>query len=182
MYKSFVTVLALCLLATPVMAMGSKKDGQSQTAHVVPASAAATEAAQVATVEKNPTEILSITNAEGMRHDFNVEAVSEPQDMAYGLMNRTSMEPDHGMLFLFGEEGLRSFWMKNTLIPLDIIFIGTDGVIRNIGHGKPQDLTSIQSDGDVLHVLEINGGRAEELGIGPGSVVHHPVFGNALAE
>jgi uncharacterized membrane protein (UPF0127 family) len=180
--KSLLTaVCALCLLAAPAWAMGEKKATESRIA--APADQQEADAgASVAVEEEKPTELLSITTPEGKRHDFLVELVSEPEEMAHGLMNRTSMDPDHGMLFLFREEGPRSFWMKDTLIPLDIVFIDTDGVIRNIGHGQPNDLTSILSDGDVLHVLEINGGRAEELGIGPGATVHHPLFGNALAQ
>lgn len=138
---------------------------------------------KTAAAEKSAsTELLVITTEDGKRHNFNVEAVSDPESLMKGLMFRTEMPVDHGMLFLFGSEGPRSFWMKNTFIPLDIVFIDSEGKIRNIGHGKPRSLDSVQSDGDVLHVLELNAGTAEKLGFGPGDTVHHGALGNALEE
>lgn len=128
-------------------------------------------------------ELLSIATASGARHDFLIEAVSEPADMALGLGFRTELPAERGMLFLFPTLGPRSFWMKNTFIPLDILFLNPDGTIRNIGkNAQPHDLTTVSSDGPVLHVLELNGGTADRLGIAAGDTVHHPVFGNALAE
>ncbi|MBU0858901.1 MAG: DUF192 domain-containing protein [Alphaproteobacteria bacterium] len=129
-----------------------------------------------------PTEKLSIMTAAGKRHDFNVEVVSERETMMQGLMFRSSMPADHGMLFAFPSEGERGFWMKNTYIPLDIVFIGADGKIQNIGYGKPESLETVRSTGPVLHVLELNAGTAEKLGFGPGDVVNHGAFGNPLEE
>lgn len=128
------------------------------------------------------TERLNIVTADGKRHAFNVEIAADKETAMKGLMDRKSMPADHGMLFVFpGQyEAPRGFWMKNTYIPLDIIFIAKDGKVRNIGKGVPESLETVESDGPVMHVLELNGGTAEMLGIKAGDKVHHGVFGNAL--
>lgn len=126
------------------------------------------------------TEPLSIRTADGARHDFHVELAQTPVELQYGLMYRTEMPEDHGMLFIFPEESMRSFWMKNTLIPLDMIFIRTNGEIVNIQKdAQPNDLTSRPSTGPALAVLEINGGLSDKLGLAAGDVVYHSAFGNA---
>ena len=129
------------------------------------------------------TTPLVITTAEGAEHKFNVELALTPAEQAKGLMNRTEMASDHGMLFWFGiPEAPRAFWMKNTLISLDMIFIRADGRIHHIHHSaKPNDLTSIKSQGPAAAVLELNGGVSKLLGLKPGDVVHHKLFGNVLA-
>lgn len=125
------------------------------------------------------TETLSIRTQNGMRHRFQVELASTPLEWKHGLMHRTEMPFDHGMLFVFPEENMRSFWMKNTLIPLDMIFIRADGEIVNIQkNAKPYDLTSRPSTAPALAVLEINGGLSDRLGIAAGDIVYHDVFGN----
>ena len=107
-------------------------------------------------------------------HQFTVEVVDNEQDRAQGLMFRTELAPDAGMLFDFNEARPVSFWMRNTFIPLDMIFIRTDGTIANIHvNARPQDPTSIPSDGPVEFVLEIPGGRSVELGIAAGDTVEH---------
>lgn len=116
---------------------------------------------------------LTIANATG-EYQFNVEVVDTPESRAKGLMFRTSLAPDAGMLFDFKEERPVSFWMQNTLIPLDMIFIRRDGTIANIHvNARPLDPTSIPSDGPVAFVLEIPGGRSAELGIKAGDTVLH---------
>jgi len=116
---------------------------------------------------------LTIATANGDHH-FNVEVVDKPEGRAQGLMFRTSLAPDAGMLFDFKEERPVSFWMQNTLIPLDMIFIRSDGTIANVHvNAKPLDPTSIPSDGPVAFVLEIPGGRSVELGIKAGDTVLH---------
>lgn len=116
---------------------------------------------------------LTIANAKG-DYSFNVEVVDTPEGRAKGLMFRTSMAPDAGMLFDFKESREVSFWMQNTLIPLDMLFIRQDGTIANIQvNAKPLDPTSIPSDGPVEFVLEIAGGRSVELGIKAGDTVLH---------
>lgn len=123
------------------------------------------------------SETLVIQDKKGEKHSFTIEVARTPQEQAYGLMNRNSMEKNHGMLFLFPAEDERSFWMKNTLIPLDMLFIKADGTIHNIHDSAiPHDLTPINSRGPVLAVLELNGGRAAELGIKPGDRVFYRAF------
>jgi hypothetical protein len=116
---------------------------------------------------------LTIANAQGDTV-FNIEVVDTPEGRAQGLMFRTSLAPDAGMLFDFKESRQVSFWMQNTLIPLDMLFIRHDGTIANIQvNAKPLDPTSIPSDGPVEFVLEIAGGRSVELGIKAGDTVLH---------
>lgn len=112
------------------------------------------------------------------KHRFDIEIVTTVQDMARGLMHRTEMAEDAGMLFDFsGEEVERAFWMKNTLIPLDILFIKNDGTIHHIHENAiPHDLTSVPSRGPVGAVLELNGGIASKLGLQKGDKLLHQVF------
>ncbi len=108
-------------------------------------------------------------------HSFAVEIVDTPESRAKGLMYREELAPDAGMLFDFKESRPVSFWMSNTLIPLDMIFITEEGLIANVhAQARPLDTTSIPSDGPVMFVLEIPGGRAAELGIAAGDRVVHP--------
>jgi len=107
-------------------------------------------------------------------YSFNVDVVDTPESRAKGLMFVTELEDDAGMLFDFGEERPVSFWMRNTFIPLDMIFVGADGVVRNVHvNARPQDPTSIPSDGPVQYVLEIPGGRSVEIGLTAGDRMEH---------
>lgn len=143
---------------------------------------AAPDALQVPLSQKLPMEPLSIQIAEGLHYDFSVEIAGTNRQIMIGLMNRDQMDDDHGMLFLFKQPAERSFWMKNTLIPLDMLFIRSDGTIHKIHeNAQPNDLTSIKSDGPVPAVLELNGGLTRKLGIKVGDKVFHDFFGNKLA-
>ncbi|MGI8611481.1 MAG: DUF192 domain-containing protein [Sphingomicrobium sp.] len=114
---------------------------------------------------------LTIRSASGT-HRFTVEIARSPREQANGLMHRQSLAPDRGMLFPYDPPQLASFWMKNTLIPLDIIFIRADGTIARIGaYTVPLSLDPVPSLEPVAAVLEIAGGRAGELGITPGDRV-----------
>lgn len=117
-----------------------------------------------------PVVPLTVTRA-GKAHTFRVEVASTGQQQAMGLMFRTQMGADEGMIFPMNPPRTASFWMHNTVIPLDIIFIGTDGRILNIADAKPYDETPLPSAGVVKGVLELNAGRSKELGIGPGDMV-----------
>lgn len=122
---------------------------------------------------------LLIQSANNKAHVFDIEIAINKPDQVKGLMFRTEMAEDAGMLFYFGEETERAFWMKNTLIPLDIIFIKANGTIHHIHERAiPEDLTRIPSYGPVAAVLEINGGMAEKLNIQKGDIIKHSVFGN----
>jgi uncharacterized membrane protein (UPF0127 family) len=117
---------------------------------------------------------LVIGNETDTLHAFTVEVVDTFETRARGLMFREQLAPDAGMLFDFKESRQVAFWMENTLIPLDMIFIRADGTIANIHvNAKPLDRTSIPSDGPVMFVLEIPGGRSVELGIKAGDLVMH---------
>ena len=110
---------------------------------------------------------------------FKVEVAADETSRKKGLMFRTKLAPDAGMLFDFREEGLQIFWMKNTPLPLDMLFIRADGTISEIAENTvPYSEEPIPSSGPVRAVLEINGGRAHALGIEAGEKVHAEIFQN----
>jgi uncharacterized protein len=112
-------------------------------------------------------------------HRFTVELADDPDEIRTGLMNRAEMAPNAGMLFDFGQPREASMWMKNTLIPLDMLFIAPDGKVLAIARNTvPGSLRTISPGVPVKAVLELNGGRCEALGIEPGDTVEHPLFGN----
>jgi len=120
---------------------------------------------------------LDIVTAHGVAH-FTVEVADTPKTREHGLMFRKSLAPDRGMLFDFKTPHPVTFWMKNTLIPLDMIFIGPDGRIVSIArNAEPLSETNIPSGGTVLGVLEIIGGRADQIGAAPGDKVRNAIFG-----
>ncbi len=107
---------------------------------------------------------------------FNIELADTNEERAQGLMFRQSLADDAGMLFDFGEEREVAFWMRNTFIPLDMIFIAADGEIKSIHeNARPQDPTSIPSGFPVRFVLEIPGGRSREIGLVVGDRLEHPL-------
>src|SRR5215510_7936157 len=122
------------------------------------------------------TEQLTIDTARGPAR-FNVEIADDDQERSQGLMFRQSLADDHGMLFYFQEPEHANFWMHNTVISLDIIFIGVDGRILNVAErATPYSDDPIPAAGLTRGVLEIRGGRAHELGIQAGDRVHHRIF------
>ncbi|MFN3970948.1 MAG: DUF192 domain-containing protein [Gemmobacter sp.] len=111
---------------------------------------------------------------------FSVEVARTADEQARGLMFRESMARSAGMIFVYPSPRRASFWMKNTLIPLDMVFAGPDGVVRHVHpDARPRDETPIDGGEGVLVVLEINGGLAARLGITPGAVMRHPAFAAA---
>ncbi|WP_236641340.1 DUF192 domain-containing protein [Paracoccus aeridis] len=119
---------------------------------------------------------------------FAVEIADDPAERATGLMNRPALKPGTGMLFVFDEARPQSFWMKNTLVPLDILFMDEAGVVRHIHpDARPLDLTPLPGaapgdpDPDRLMVLEIGGGEAARLGLRTGAVLRHPRLPQATA-
>jgi uncharacterized membrane protein (UPF0127 family) len=114
---------------------------------------------------------LSIRTADA-NHDFIVEVAETGAQQAQGLMFRTRLAPDKGMIFPFPEDRVASFWMKNTVIPLDIVFVRRDGTIESIAANTiPYSLAPVRSNEPIATVLEIAAGRAAELGIEPGDTV-----------
>lgn len=113
---------------------------------------------------------------------FAVELADDGAERAQGLMFRESLPRSAGMLFVYPEPQRASFWMKNTLIPLDMIFADRTGRVTRVhANAVPGDLTPIDGGEGVLAVLEINGGLAGRLGIAPGAELRHPAFGAAAA-
>lgn len=126
-----------------------------------------------------PSAALTIVTASGP-HKFSVELATTPEQMAQGLMFRQSLAPDAGMLFDFVTPSMATMWMKNTLIPLDMLFVDATGHIVNIHErAVPQSLATIAAAAPVRAVIELNGGTAARLGIKPGDRVIFPIFGNA---
>jgi uncharacterized protein len=124
------------------------------------------------------TSPLTIDTTHGPQR-FSVELALTPEQMALGLMYRRSLAPYSGMLFVYPSERPVAFWMKNTFIPLDMLFIGADGHIRRIVmRTVPLSTIPISSVDAVRAVLEVNSGTADRLGIKPGDVVHHLALGN----
>lgn len=113
---------------------------------------------------------LTIQTAKGTRR-FTVEVAATPAQQATGMMFRREMAADRGMLFPFPAPRIASFWMKDTYLPLDLIFIRADGTIESIGNGVPLDETPVGSGEEVRSVLELNGGTADRLGIAAGDRV-----------
>lgn len=147
----------LGLLASVLLLMGA---GQSSPTHA-------------ATLRQEPLEV---TTAKGTTK-FMVEIADTEETRNRGLMYRKSLAPDKGMLFDFKTPREAAFWMRNTLIPLDIIFITQDGRILTIARNAvPHSEVPIPSGGVIRGVLELAGGRAAQLGIYPGDRVKHRIF------
>jgi uncharacterized membrane protein (UPF0127 family) len=106
---------------------------------------------------------------------FAIELADDPDERSMGLMHRESMPTMSGMLFVYEQPRRASFWMRNTLIPLDMIFADETGQVTHIHHqAKPLDETPIDGGAGVKFVLEINGGMAQTFGIGVGTELRHP--------
>lgn len=110
---------------------------------------------------------------------FSVDVADDAPERAKGLMHVEKMPASYGMLFVYPAPQPVAFWMKNTLIPLDMIFADASGVVRHVhSNAVPGDLTSIPGGDDIQYVLEINGGLARMLGIRPGAELRHPAIGD----
>ena len=122
---------------------------------------------------------LVITTAKG-QFPFDIElALTQPQ-MAQGLMYRRTLAVDAGMLFDYGDPQPIAMWMKNTLIPLDMIFIAKDGKVVDLHErAVPLSLDTIESKVPAKAVMEVNAGTIARLGIRIGDTVHYAAFGNA---
>jgi uncharacterized membrane protein (UPF0127 family) len=121
-------------------------------------------------------QTLEIASKAGV-HVFAVELAATPEETSRGLMFRESLPEGQGMLFDFGRDQELSFWMKNTPLSLDMIFIRSDGRIHRIAQNTvPMSERLVPSAGPVRAVLEVVAGTARKLGIAPGDLVAHPIF------
>ena len=134
--------------------------------------------AQNGDIKFNRSSLVIDTGARQIK--FDVELALTDAERSRGLMFRDKLGPYEGMLFDFYQEAPVSFWMKNTLIPLDMVFIAADGTVRHVhANAVPLSTDTIASEFPVRAVLEINGGTARLLGIKPGDRAKHAIFGNA---
>jgi uncharacterized membrane protein (UPF0127 family) len=125
-----------------------------------------------------PTERFVIVKRDGTRLDFTVEMALSPDQQMIGLMFRSEVKPDEGMIFDWGTPRESSMWMRNTLAPLDMVFIAADGRIHRIAERTvPLSLTPVESRGPVRATLELQGGITEKLDIRVGDRVLHRMFG-----
>ena len=116
--------------------------------------------------------------SESGEHEFSVERAITLDQQARGMMFRENMAPETGMIFEFEEPKIATIWMKNTSIPLDILFVRSNGKILKIEHmAQPYKLRSASSEAIVAAVVELQGGRARDLGIMPGDLIKHEFFG-----
>lgn len=167
--KRLLLALALFFSVPLPFALAEKGDGESLSL--------------IASEETGTTQAIEITGKDGKARKLDVELAVTPEEQAHGLMFRKSMPENHGMMFVFGNESLRTFWMKNTLISLDILFLNADGKIVKIHeNAKPLDETRIPSEEPVFAAIELNGGAAARLGISAGDIVHHDTFGNSSSK
>lgn len=125
----------------------------------------------------DPTPLIAETDA-GDR-SFSIEIADDQGERSAGLMYRESMDDDHGMLFVFDQTQPVGFWMKNTPMALDLIFIGQDGKVRDIEHGEPLSEALISPDEPIRFVLELKAGTAEKEGIEDGDQIRHPAINAA---
>jgi hypothetical protein len=116
------------------------------------------------------TTVLTVKTATGL-HRYTVEIAATPEQQQTGMMYRRSMPRDRGMLFPVSPPRTASFWMRNTWLPLDLVFIAPGGRVLNVGTGTPLSESFIESAGPVAAVLEINAGEAVRIGLKPGDRV-----------
>jgi uncharacterized protein len=129
-----------------------------------------------------PKEKLVIVTRDGVRHDFNVEMAIKPDQQTVGLMFRPNVPADGGMLFDWGTPRDSQMWMRNTIAPLDMVFINADGTIRSIAENTvPESLAVIDSRGPVRATLELAAGSTARLNIRVGDKVQQRIFGNGGA-
>ncbi|CAN7606636.1 DUF192 domain-containing protein [Phenylobacterium sp. LjRoot219] len=146
-------------------------------AYAAPAPSSRACEAGAGQAELKPLQPLSVTTSRG-RFNFQVENADTPQEREIGMMCRKGLAADRGMLFDFGKPTNNvAFWMRNTLIPLDIVFIRPDGRVLSIARSaRPLDETPLPAGGQIRAVLELAAGRAAQIGLLPGDKVVHRIF------
>lgn len=149
-------------------------------AALVPHALRAQEADTTKPQPELPKEKLVIVTRDGAKHEFEVEMALTPDQQTVGEMFRTSIPENGGMLFDWGRPRESQMWMRNTLVPLDMVFIEQNGRIRSIAENTvPQSLAIVDSHGPVRATLELQGGATARLGIRVGDMVRQRIFGNA---
>jgi uncharacterized membrane protein (UPF0127 family) len=113
---------------------------------------------------------------------FTLEIANTEETRRTGLMHRESMPGDHGMVFVFPDEQVRGFWMKNTKIPLDILYLNGVGRVVSIKQMQPMDETSVSSDAPARFAIELNQGTADKVGVKPGHVITLPARARVAEE
>ncbi|ESY82997.1 hypothetical protein X740_03375 [Mesorhizobium sp. LNHC221B00] len=166
-HRNWLTAGVICAVAAVIIAAGAFFYFQ------VPS--AAEGRAMVLPVD--PTPLVAVTKS-GER-SFSIEVADNEAEREAGLMFREDMADDHGMLFVFDETREVNFWMKNTPMPLDLIFVGQDGRIRAIEEGEPQSEAIVSPGEPVRFVLELKAGTAARDGIADGDLLRHPAIGTA---
>jgi len=132
--------------------------------------------------EPIPKNGLATTKMSIGRETFTLEIANTSATREHGLMERDSMPADHGMIFVFKKPDELSFWMKNTRIPLDILYLDEHGKVVSIHQMKPYDRTGIPSDGLSKYAIELNVGRASQVGAKAGDVLEIPLNARDAAE
>lgn len=156
------------LLAALSLVLAACSPQSAEAERAVPTAPAAPAVHPVSGLEVVPLKV----EAGGKSHVVQVEVARTGEQQARGLMFREKMGADEGMLFPYSQPRMLSFWMKNTVLSLDIIYIGPDGKVVNVvANAQPQSEKQLWSDAPASAVLELNAGRAAQLGIGPGTAV-----------
>lgn len=156
------------LIAPMVLLLAACSPQAAEAERTAPATVVAPSVHPVSGLEVIP---LTLHLARG-DHVVRVEMARTGEQQARGLMQRTAMGADEGMLFPYGQPRMLSFWMKNTVLSLDLIFIGADGkVINVVANAQPMSEKQLWSDAPATAVLELNAGRAAQLGIAPGTAI-----------
>ncbi|MER8692375.1 DUF192 domain-containing protein [Mesorhizobium opportunistum] len=166
-HRNWLTAGVICAVAAVIIAAGAFFYFQLPSA--------AEGRAMVLPVD--PTPLVAVTKS-GER-SFSIEVADNEAEREAGLMFREDMADDHGMLFVFDETREVNFWMKNTPMPLDLIFVGQDGRIRAIEQGEPQSEAIVSPREPVRFVLELKAGTAARDGIADGDLLRHPAIGTA---
>ncbi|TJV04315.1 MAG: DUF192 domain-containing protein [Mesorhizobium sp.] len=166
-HRNWLTAGVICAVAAVIIAAGAFFYFQLPSA--------AEGRAMVLPVD--PTPLVAVTKS-GER-SFSIEVADNEAEREAGLMFREDMADDHGMLFVFDETREVNFWMKNTPMPLDLIFVGQDGRIRAIKQGEPQSEAIVSPGEPVRFVLELKAGTAARDGIADGDLLRHPAIGTA---
>jgi uncharacterized membrane protein (UPF0127 family) len=164
-HRNWLTASMVCAIVAVVVAAGAYFYSQGPTS--------ADSRAMILPVDPTP---LVVVTKDGNR-SFSIEIADTDAEREAGLMYRQDMADDHGMLFVFEMPQQVNFWMQNTPMPLDLIFVGQDGKIRAVKHGESQSQAIISPGVPVRFVLELKAGTAARDGIAYGDLVRHPAVG-----